>query len=201
LQETAVSESDLKEYLLSSQEIAEVKELLANVAEMLTGRSHPDARRRDEEPLTRANHHAALPMLPQYPCGSEAGIGGPSGAFAVAASNDPRASSNSPPTDAPSPRRNVPPEVTERVIRGADEELRACYDEGLRKDADLGGKVTMRFTINEDGSVGDVRPVCTSLPDPEVVSCMVNRFGQLRFPKPSGGRLTVFYPIMFTPGN
>ena len=95
----------------------------------------------------------------------------------------------------------MPPEVTERVIRGADAELRACYNDGLTRDPSLGGKVTMRFVIGEDGSVNQLRTVCTSLPDPAVVSCMAERFAKFQFPKQPGGRLTVVYPIVFAPGD
>jgi hypothetical protein len=205
LRETPISESSLQEYLLGPPETEEVKELLANAAQALAGRPHPFPRR-NEEPLPPGIDYAALPMLPQYPCGPDEGTIGPS----LDARMDHRQEASKLPfVDAlPAPLRRssrdrtpsaIPPAVVARVIRGADEELRACYEEGLRKNALLGGKITLQFVIAQDGEVSEVRPVCTSLPDPAVVTCMVERFAKFRFPKSSEGRVHVIYPLMFTP--
>ena len=39
-----------------------------------------------------------------------------------------------------------------------------------------------------------------NLPDQSVISCVVRGFGNLSFPQPEGGIVTVVYPIMLEPG-
>jgi hypothetical protein len=194
LVETPVSESSLEEHLLDAREVGEVEELLAAVGQAHTGRSDrgdpPTEVERNEPSRTTRAEYAALPMLPQYPCGPEERANAPW------ATGSPAGDSS-----APTSRTNVPAEVMERVIRAADKELRACYDEGLAKDASLGGKITFSFLIAEDRNVRDLRTVCTSLPDAEVVSCMAARFSQLQFPRWRSGRLTVVFPILFSPSD
>ena len=41
----------------------------------------------------------------------------------------------------------------------------------------------------------------SDLPDQSVVQCVVRGFGNLSFPQPEGGMVTVVYPIMFNPGD
>ena len=41
----------------------------------------------------------------------------------------------------------------------------------------------------------------SELPDQGVVSCVVRGFGNLSFPQPEGGIVTVVYPIIFNPGD
>jgi hypothetical protein len=94
----------------------------------------------------------------------------------------------------------LPPDVIQNRVRAAYPELRACYEKGLTRDPMLKGKVTMRFVIQRDGSVTSVELAGNTLPDCEAVACMKNVFGQLHFPQPEGGVITVVYPIAFSPG-
>ena len=41
----------------------------------------------------------------------------------------------------------------------------------------------------------------SELPDQGVISCVVRGFGNLSFPQPEGGIVTVVYPIIFNPGD
>jgi hypothetical protein len=212
LVETPVSEATLAEQLLEPREVEAVKELLAAIGDAHTGRSHGqdrsfDVDRPSDKPSTI--DYAALPMLPQYPCGPAEGAEVPSvdrppadgtRENGTSSSSDSPSSTTSAPSFAKAARAKVPPDVTERVIRGADEDLRACYNEGLTRDPNLGGRMTMRFVIAEDGRVRDLRTVCTSLPDPVVVRCMAERFAKFQFSKRPAA-LSIVYPIVFSPGD
>jgi hypothetical protein len=55
--------------------------------------------------------------------------------------------------------------------------------------------------IARSGAVQEAHPVCTTLPDDTAVRCIANGFAHLKFPEPSGGIVTVVYPIMFNPGE
>ena len=59
----------------------------------------------------------------------------------------------------------------------------------------------MRFVIGLDGTIKSLGPVCTSMPDRDVVRCITGAYRTITFPKPEGGIVTVIYPIMFSPGD
>ena len=98
-----------------------------------------------------------------------------------------------------SPR--LPPEVIQRVVRDNFGKFRACYENGLRNNPNLQGRVSVRFVIGRDGSVSNVGNGGSDLPDPAVVQCVVRAYYGLSFPQPEGGIVTVVYPIMFSPGG
>lgn len=94
----------------------------------------------------------------------------------------------------------LPPEVIQRIVRQNFGRFRLCYENGLRSDPTLAGRVTVKFTINGDGSVGGVSNE-SDMPDAGVVSCVAKAFYGLSFPQPEAGKVTVTYPIIFSPGD
>jgi TonB family protein len=94
----------------------------------------------------------------------------------------------------------LPPEEIQGVVRNAYEGLRRCYEDGLGRNANLEGRVSVRFDIDIDGSVKNSTLAPSDLPDAEVARCVVEHFTKLHFPPPDGGVVTVVYPIMFSPG-
>jgi hypothetical protein len=95
----------------------------------------------------------------------------------------------------------LPPEVIQRIVRQNFGRFRLCYENGLRGNPNLQGRVAVRFIIGRDGSVSSVANGGSDLPDSGVVSCVVRSFYGLSFPQPEDGIVTVTYPIMLTPGN
>ena len=93
------------------------------------------------------------------------------------------------------------PEVIQDVVRQSFGAFRSCYETGLKKNAKLAGKATVSFVINPDGSVGGTKDDGSTLPDADVVGCVVKGFAALSFPPPQGGYVTVVYPIEFAPGD
>jgi hypothetical protein len=93
----------------------------------------------------------------------------------------------------------LPPELIQRVVRQNYGRFRACYENGLRTNPNLTGRVTARFIIGRDGGVSSVANGGSDLPDASVVSCVVSAFYGLSFPAPDGGIVTVSYPLMLTP--
>jgi hypothetical protein len=94
----------------------------------------------------------------------------------------------------------LPPLVIRQVVRASYGVFRGCYERGLVTNPNLEGRVTVRFVIQVDGSVGDVTNGGSDLPNDEVVQCVLQGFVGLRFPAPRGGIVTVQYPIMLQPG-
>lgn len=92
----------------------------------------------------------------------------------------------------------LPPEQIQGIVRSNFSTLRTCYEAGLVHNEKLTGRVAVRFVIGRDGRVTNLSSdPTTDLPDPDVVACVLARFGELTFPKPDGGIVTVVYPIMF----
>jgi hypothetical protein len=94
----------------------------------------------------------------------------------------------------------LPRDAIQLVVRQHFRPFRVCYEKGLSRNPKLTGRVSARFKIRRDGAVSDVSNAGSDLPDPEVVSCVLQAFTGLEFPKPDGGIVTVVYPLMFAPG-
>jgi hypothetical protein len=95
----------------------------------------------------------------------------------------------------------LPPEVIQRIVRQNYGRFRLCYENGLRNNPNLQGRVQVRFVIGRDGAVSNVSNGGSDLPDAGVVQCVVRAYYGLSFPQPEGGIVTVVYPIMFSPGD
>jgi hypothetical protein len=95
----------------------------------------------------------------------------------------------------------LPPEVIQRIVRQNYGRFRLCYENGLRNNPNLQGRVSVRFVIGRDGAVSNVSNGGSDMPDAAVVQCVVRAYYGLSFPQPEGGIVTVVYPIMFSPGD
>ena len=95
----------------------------------------------------------------------------------------------------------LPPEVIQRIVRQNFGRFRLCYENGMRNNPNLQGRVTVKFVIDRSGAVAMTADGGSDLPDQGVVQCVVRGFGNLSFPQPEGGMVTVVYPIMFNPGE
>lgn len=94
---------------------------------------------------------------------------------------------------------SLPPEIIQRVVRQSFGRFRSCYEDGLRGNPNLEGRVTARFVIARDGSVATVQSGGSDLPDAHVVACVLHTYGSLTFPAPKDGVVRVSYPLMFSP--
>ncbi len=97
----------------------------------------------------------------------------------------------------------LPPEVIQRIVRQNFGRYRLCYENGLRSNPNLQGRVAVKLDIDDQGAVtGPVADPSTDLPDPSVVACIVRGFGNLSFPQPEDKKkVSVVYPIIFSPGS
>jgi hypothetical protein len=93
----------------------------------------------------------------------------------------------------------LPPEVIQRIVRQNFGRFRLCYEQGLKTNPSLSGRVKIRFVIGKTGEVSGVSDGGSDLPDKSVVACVVKAFGNLSFPQPEGGIVTVVYPLVFGP--
>ncbi|MCP4606872.1 MAG: AgmX/PglI C-terminal domain-containing protein [Proteobacteria bacterium] len=92
------------------------------------------------------------------------------------------------------------PQEVAKVVNRRLGAIKGCYERALRRNPNLEGKITIRFTIAGSGKVSTARTTLNEL-SPDVGNCIVSAFKRFRFPQPDGGSLTVEYPFMFTPAN
>lgn len=78
--------------------------------------------------------------------------------------------------------------------------LRACYETELMPHPDLQGKLTVQWTIAEDGSVTGDRVVSDSLASQRVSECVLRAIRRIHFQKPEAGTCVVQWPFVFNPG-
>jgi Ca-activated chloride channel family protein len=95
----------------------------------------------------------------------------------------------------------LPPEVISRIVRQNFGRYRLCYEAGLKNNPTLQGRVAVKFVIDRSGAVSTSSDAGSDLPDRSTVACVVRGFGNLSFPQPEGGIVTVTYPILFAPGE
>jgi hypothetical protein len=97
---------------------------------------------------------------------------------------------------------HIPAEVIQRIVRQNFGRFRLCYENGLRNNPNLAGRVSVRFAIGRDGGVMSTANGGSDLPDAGVVGCVVGAFRGLQFPQSeNGGVVTVTYPISFAPAG
>lgn len=95
----------------------------------------------------------------------------------------------------------MPLEIIQRTVGQNFGRFRLCYENGRKIDPELQGRVTTTFVIDPTGAVSSTADGGSDLPDPNVVGCVVHGFGNLSFPAPEAGMVTVKYPIQFYLGE
>jgi len=95
----------------------------------------------------------------------------------------------------------IPKEVIQRIVRQNFGRFRLCYEDALRGNPGLSGRVAVKFVIDRSGAVGVASDGGSDMPDRAVINCVVRGFQNLSFPQPDGGVVTVTYPLAFTPGE
>jgi hypothetical protein len=106
------------------------------------------------------------------------------------------------PTPIPGPPRvygSLAKDVIRRVVRRQINQIRHCYEKGLARRPDLGGRVAVKFMINGDGAVQTAAVASSSLADVAVEQCITGAIGRLTFPRPENhGVVVVTYPFNLT---
>ena len=89
------------------------------------------------------------------------------------------------------------PDHIQAVVRSGYPRVRECHAAALKRSPDLGGTLTLRFSVTDDGQIGRLGVQDSSVPDDELVACTAEVFETLRFPKVPSTTVTVVYPIAF----
>ncbi|HUV86470.1 MAG TPA: AgmX/PglI C-terminal domain-containing protein [bacterium] len=93
---------------------------------------------------------------------------------------------------------NRSPQVIASVIRRHLVGIQNAYNSALKKNPTLGsGKITVRFNITADGSVGSASIITNTLNSPALSGSILSRIRSWRFPPVKTGSVTVVYPFVF----
>lgn len=111
--------------------------------------------------------------------------------------------STDPPEPAPATVDPGPPLTREEVrlvVRSKMAEVRGCFADGLTRDASLGGRVVLRFTIDANGRADAIEIAEDQLGAASGVPvCLSEALASWQFPRPRGGRpMTISYPFVFS---
>jgi len=91
--------------------------------------------------------------------------------------------------------------LIDEVIKRHMNQIRYCYQRELTKNASLGGKIVIKFTIAKDGTVSSATTKQTTMNNQAVEQCIEGRFMRMVFPEPKGGGIVIVsYPFIFSPG-
>lgn len=88
-------------------------------------------------------------------------------------------------------------EVVDKYVQGRFWWLKSCYASGMDEDPALGSDVSLDFTIEPDGAVGNIQ---IGAPLPIVETCITEALGRQRFPIPDKAQqVRVRYDLFFRP--
>lgn len=80
-------------------------------------------------------------------------------------------------------------------------EVRACYEQALRKTPNLSGQIVVDWHVDDRGQViaAKINQPQTTLVSPAVHKCMTDKFMRWSFPAaPSGQTASMSFPFIFT---
>lgn len=88
------------------------------------------------------------------------------------------------------------------MIRQRKSAIQRCYENELRNNPSLSGKVTVQFSIETSGTVSGVSVTENTTGSAALGSCVTATIGRFRFnPGPEGGSVRFSYPFVFQPQN
>ena len=99
----------------------------------------------------------------------------------------------------PAVQGSLDKEIIRRVVRQHRREVKYCYETQLAKDANLKGKIVVRFTISPTGAVVSAVVKESTVKNDAVHDCLVRKLKRWAFPEPKGGgTVIVTYPFSFS---
>jgi hypothetical protein len=84
-----------------------------------------------------------------------------------------------------------------RVINRHIGQITRCYETRLVSNPGLSGQVAFNWVVTESGGVSGVSVRSSTLPDPQVASCISGIIRRMRFPQPQGGSVQISFPFVF----
>jgi TonB family protein len=92
-------------------------------------------------------------------------------------------------------------ESLNKFIRLRIKSVQACYEQQLKRNPSLKGKIVVRFVVTSAGRVGDVSVESNSMGDREVEACITQLIRRWTFPFKPEEDAPVSFPFVFSPGG
>ena len=92
-------------------------------------------------------------------------------------------------------------DIVRRIARARINEVRACYNQALRRNPRTKGRVDLQFMVGADGRVVNSAIGTSSLNDDRMQKCLTKRLRGWRFPRPRTANALVTMPLIFDPGG
>ena len=89
------------------------------------------------------------------------------------------------------------PEVINGVVASHKTSIRMSYEKFLKRNPDLAGKITVRFTISASGRVTMVKIIENTTGNPDLEQEIMRKIRMWQFESISEGDVTVSYPFVF----
>lgn len=85
------------------------------------------------------------------------------------------------------------------IIRKNLNSIKTCYDDGLKNNPNIQGKIVIEWDLASDGSVSKAAVKSSELKSETVENCIVNKIKALKFPaSPTGTIANISYPFSFS---
>ncbi len=85
-----------------------------------------------------------------------------------------------------------------RVVLGHKGGIRGCYNRTLLRSPDDEGEIAVRFVISTRGNVSSAEVIASTVGDPGLEACVIERIGRWTFPPEPGCETVVRYSFHFT---
>jgi outer membrane biosynthesis protein TonB len=85
--------------------------------------------------------------------------------------------------------------VVQRYVAG----VKFCYDNALKKNPQLAGKITLQMDITAPGAVTQLEPVDDSMGNAALERCILSQVEGWKFPAIPSGTVRFTLPLVFTP--
>lgn len=95
----------------------------------------------------------------------------------------------------------LPPSEVQAAVQARAAELDGCYADALAIDADAAGSVTLRWTVDTQGAVSDIRFESGARWPDGFARCLSDAVRTLRFDPPPLDLATVEFPLRFRAGS
>ncbi|NPC50354.1 energy transducer TonB [Corallococcus sp. AB032C] len=95
----------------------------------------------------------------------------------------------------------VKPKDLARFIQSRKASIQRCYENGLKRDPSLKGRVMVRFDLTPSGRASNVEVEESTLRSDEVINCIKTTMRAWTFPFKPSDDVPVSYPFIFSPGE
>jgi outer membrane biosynthesis protein TonB len=83
-------------------------------------------------------------------------------------------------------------------VRARINSIKTCYENALKRNPSLKGKIRIRFTILETGGLADIVVLENTMGSADVATCIASFMRSWRTPFHPAGTVSVEYPFVFT---